>query len=196
LYFYFSKNKYIQSVIALGIYLNFTVSKVEFLKLQLYTIPFILSNSKEFMIEQKKIIDINSKCSIPFEISNENKNIILYFTPVKLNQILSSSSTPDVGTTIESMTNHVKSLILSNFISKLYSSNDDIVNYLKFNSLNLSKDTIYNSIFMTRYTEDVNSIGKYYIFRNYIYIYLLIFIFFILLYLFYYFFLYKKFKIK
>jgi len=148
------------------------------------------------MIEQKKIIDINSKCSIPFEISNENKNIILYFTPVKLNQILSSSSTPDVGTTIESMTNHVKSLILSNFISKLYSSNDDIVNYLKFNSLNLSKDTIYNSIFMTRYTEDVNSIGKYYIFRNYIYIYLLIFFFFILLYLFYYFFLYKKFKIK
>ncbi|KAG4096925.1 hypothetical protein H8356DRAFT_1292159 [Neocallimastix lanati (nom. inval.)] len=156
----FPKNKYIQSVIALGIYLNFTVSKAEFLKLQLYTIPFILSNSKEFMIEQKKIIDINSKCSIPFEISNENKNIILYFTPVKLNQILSSSSTPDVGTTIESMTNHVKSLILSNFISKLYSSNDDIVNYLKFNSLNLSKDTIYNSIFMTRYTEDVNSIAK------------------------------------
>eukprot|EP00833_Pecoramyces_ruminatium_P017060 jgi/Orpsp1_1/1191092/evm.model.d7180000083446.1 len=154
----FPESKYIQSVIAFGIYLNFNISKAEFLKLQLYTIPFILSNSKKFMLEQQKIINMNFKDTIKIENENTSKNIALYIKPVKLNQILSSSSSVDAGIAIESMTNHVKSIILSNFVSKLYSYNNDISNYLKFGSKKLSENEMCKSIFITRYIEDINTI--------------------------------------
>ncbi|OUM68611.1 hypothetical protein PIROE2DRAFT_3592 [Piromyces sp. E2] len=156
----FPINKYIHSVVASGIYLNFTLSKAEFLKLQLYTIPFILSKSEQFMVEQKKIIDSTAKKLSSSEKINVENNIALYFTPVKLHQILSSSSTHNINVATEAMSNHIKSLTLSNFISKLYLSNNDIVNYLKCNAQKSNKNEINNSIFITRYIEDCNSLAK------------------------------------
>jgi len=155
----FPINRFLQSVVATGIYLNFTLSKAEFLKLQLYTIPYVLSKSEEFMTNQKRIVDVNAKKLDNTKI-NQFKNIALYFTPVKLSQILSSSVSSNIGTSIESMTNHVKSLILSNFVAKLYLSNSDIINYLKNDAMKSFESVINSSIFITRYIEDCNSLAK------------------------------------
>jgi len=111
------------------------------------------------MTNQKRIVDVNTNKFSKTKI-NQFKNIALYFTPVKLSQILSSSVSSNIGTSIESMTNHVKSLILSNFVAKLYLSNSDIVSYLKNNAMKSFESEINNSIFITRYIEDCNSLGK------------------------------------
>jgi len=66
------------------------------------------------MKEQKKIIEVNSRKLSSSGKTNLDKNIAFYFTPVKLNQILSSSLSHNIGVATESMSNHVKSLILSN----------------------------------------------------------------------------------
>ncbi|ORX83601.1 hypothetical protein BCR32DRAFT_266893 [Anaeromyces robustus] len=155
----FPENEYIPTIISSGIYLNFVLSKAGFLKLQLFTIPFILSKSDEFMSEQKIIL--NEKNLIHSDTTNDKiKNIAIYYTPVELQQILSSSSSKNIGLTAESMTNHVKSLILSNFIAKLYLYKSDITNYLKFNTINLNENNLNNSIFITRYVEDIHTIAK------------------------------------